>query len=385
MSAAHADIVKAEAASSDRASALEKQLREVEDKTSAAIAAATTSSDTEIAKLQKQLADIDAEKATLTAKVSAAEKELEDVRKASTTSADKEASLHEELAALKKGLEDEKAEHEARLAQAQETATMSLKAELEALQTKLGDLEKKHATELDTLRAEATKTQEAHAAELEKLRATHAESQKAAQTTPKDNKALKASKKQLASSQAELAKSQKAVADSETTITKLSERIEKLELDLAKASSNSPPVTASEEVASLKKELESRNDELEGMNLVRRSKVASLLQMLEMNRNEFEKAMTDIKSDHATALSKQAETLRVLQDELKAERAEKTSALQQVRQLSAGSAPAGDSPRTKQVAQLESTIAQLREQYARRDLVEAPNVPTDVRALQWTR
>lgn len=105
--------------------------------------------------------------------------------------------------------------------------------------------------------------------------------------------------------------------------------------------------------------------------------------MLEMNRNEFEKAMSDVRTDHAHALSEHAENLQALEEELKTERAEKISALQQVQHLASGTgatAPIGDSPRTKHVAQLENTLAQLRAEVARRDVADAPNVPSDVSA-----
>lgn len=97
--------------------------------------------------------------------------------------------------------------------------------------------------------------------------------------------------------------------------------------------------------------------------------------MLEMNRTEFEKAMLDLKNDQATALSNLNDTIAGLQDQLKTERVEKTSALAKVRQLTTGS---DGSPRTAHIAQLEDTLAQLRAEVARRDVADAPNAPSDV-------
>lgn len=97
--------------------------------------------------------------------------------------------------------------------------------------------------------------------------------------------------------------------------------------------------------------------------------------MLEMNRTEFEKALQELKQDHSTALSNLNESITQLEEQLKSERAEKTSALQKVRQLTAGP---DDSPRTAHIAQLESTLSQLRAEVARRDVADAPNAPSDV-------
>lgn len=89
--------------------------------------------------------------------------------------------------------------------------------------------------------------------------------------------------------------------------------------------------------------------------------------MLEMNRNEFERALTDAKNDHQSKLTATTQRLNSaiasLQEELKTERAEKASALQQVNELAAPlgvAAPIGDSPKTQHIAQLEDTLANLR-------------------------
>lgn len=96
--------------------------------------------------------------------------------------------------------------------------------------------------------------------------------------------------------------------------------------------------------------------------------------MLEMNRNEFERALADAKAEHQAEVSALTQrlnsTIATLQDELKTERAEKASALQQVNELAAPlgvAAPIGDSPRTQHIAQLEDTLANLRLEIERRD------------------
>lgn len=106
--------------------------------------------------------------------------------------------------------------------------------------------------------------------------------------------------------------------------------------------------------------------------------------MLEMNRTEFERAMEELRNDHASALANVNDNVSALLDQLKTERAEKTSALAKVRQLTAG---ADGSPRTAHIAQLEDTLAQLRAEVARRDVADAPNAPDDVCGFSdaWTR
>lgn len=96
--------------------------------------------------------------------------------------------------------------------------------------------------------------------------------------------------------------------------------------------------------------------------------------MLEMNRNEFERALADAKTEHQSELTATTQRLNTtitnLQEELKTERAEKASALQQVNELAAPlgvAAPIGDSPRTQHIAQLEDTLANLRLEIERRD------------------
>lgn len=96
--------------------------------------------------------------------------------------------------------------------------------------------------------------------------------------------------------------------------------------------------------------------------------------MLEMNRNEFERALADAKTEHQAELTAATKnlnsTISNLQEELKMERAEKASALQQVNELAAPlgvAAPIGDSPRTQHIAQLEDTLANLRLEIERRD------------------
>lgn len=100
--------------------------------------------------------------------------------------------------------------------------------------------------------------------------------------------------------------------------------------------------------------------------------------MLEMNRNEFQQALEDAKKEHEAELAALTKSLNsqlaTLQDELKTERAEKASALQQVNQLAAPhgvAAPIGDSPRTLHIAQLEDTLSNLRLEIERRDAVDA--------------
>lgn len=56
--------------------------------------------------------------------------------------------------------------------------------------------------------------------------------------------------------------------------------------------------------------------------------------MLEMNRDEFTKAMDDLKATHATASNESEARLAALEEQLKAERADKTaSALHHVSML----------------------------------------------------
>lgn len=95
--------------------------------------------------------------------------------------------------------------------------------------------------------------------------------------------------------------------------------------------------------------------------------------MLEMNRTEFEKELSNQRAESEKALA-------ALQEQLKAERAEKASALQQLQALAPhATAPIGDSPDT---SLLDDTLTQLQAEVARRDSGDDAGVRAEDLALK---
>ncbi|GMK59369.1 hypothetical protein CspeluHIS016_0703840 [Cutaneotrichosporon spelunceum] len=304
-----------------------------------------------VEELQSQLAasrseheTVSKELADTASKHKAADKELEDLKVAHA----------KEAGALKVASEKEfealRASHTKELE--------SLQSAQAALAKELKDVRAAQATTAEDLE-EALTSSATVAKDLEDLRTSQA-------TAAKD---LEESRALTASTTKELDEARVRLNDAETMNAQLLTKIENLDMQLAQTK-RSPPASPSKrassptEIVQLRKELEARTDELEGMNL-----------MLEMNRTEFERAMDQLRNDHAGALANVNDNLGSLHDQLKAERAEKTSALAKVRQLTAG---ADSSPRTAHIAQLEDTLAQLRAEVARRDVADAPNAPDDV-------